>query len=223
MKLKDLPIGVQTFKNMREGNYVYVDKTEQIYPIVSKHYGAYFLSRPRRFGKSLTVSTMNELFSGNRELFKGLWIEDKWDWSKTHPVIHISFDSSDYRGLGLDMAILSELKKIADHYQIDFATDTYKERFQELIIKLSQKHGNVVILIDEYDKPIIDYLEKSETLQAKANQLILKNFYSILKNLESHLRMIFITGVSKFARVSIFSDLNHLDDLTLNPEYHPLF
>ncbi len=222
MKIKDLPISVQTFKNIRTGNYVYVDKTEQIYPIVAKHYGAYFLSRPRRFGKSLTVSTMNELFSGNRDLFKGLWIENKWDWSETHPVIHISFDILDYRSSGLDKAILSILGKTAKQNNIILTTETYKDQFQELIQKLSEAKGRVVVLIDEYDKPIIDYLEKLELPQAKINQAILKNFYSVLKYSEPYLKMVFITGVSKFSKVSIFSDLNHLNDITIDANYGAL-
>jgi hypothetical protein len=222
MKIKDLPISVQTFENIRTGNYIYVDKTEQLFPIVSKHYGAYFLSRPRRFGKSLTVSTINELFSGNRELFKGLWIEDKWDWSKTYPVIHISFDATGYRGMGLENAIKFELKQIADQNNIIFTTDDLQQQFKELIEKLSETKGRVVILIDEYDKPIIDYLEKLEMPQAKINQGILKSFYSALKSSEKYLRMVFITGVSKFSKVSIFSDLNHLNDLTIDDTYGTL-
>ena len=222
MKIKDLSIGVQTFTNMREGNYVYVDKTEQLYPLVSKHFGAYFLSRPRRFGKSLLVSTFKELYQGNRALFKDLWIEDKWDWSKTYPVIHISFDAIGYRDMGLGNAILYKLKQIADSYQLSLLSEGPQQQFQELIIKLHELKGRVVILIDEYDKPIIDYLERHEIPQAKVNQAILKSFYSVLKSSEDYLKMLFITGVSKFARVSIFSDLNHLTDLTINRDFGTL-
>ena len=222
MKIKDLSIGVQTLRSMREGNYVYVDKTEQLYPLVSKYFGAYFLSRPRRFGKSLLVSTMKELYQGNRALFKDLWIEDKWDWSTTYPVIHISFDATGYHDMGLGNAILYKLKQIADGYKVSLLSEGLQQQFQELIIKLHELHGRVVILIDEYDKPIIDYLEKDEIPQAKVNQAVLKNFYSVLKSSEDYLKMVFITGVSKFSQVSIFSDLNHLKDLTLNPEYGTL-
>jgi hypothetical protein len=217
-KLKDLPIGVQTFKNMREGNYVYVDKTEHAYNIAIKQ-GAYFLSRPRRFGKSLMLSTLEELFQGNRSLFKDLWIEDKWDWTKTHPVINLSFSNMGYKVMGLEKAILYELKELATLHGITFSTDSFDLQFRELIQKLSAKHGKVVILLDEYDKPIIDYMEKGKINQAKENQTIMKAFYSVLKNAELHIQMLFITGVSKFAKVSIFSDLNHLKDLTLHRDY----
>ncbi len=217
-ELRKLPKGIQTFKRMREGNYVYVDKTEHIYRLACD-FGVYFLSRPRRFGKSLTVSTFKELFEGNRPLFKGLWIEDKWDWSKTHPVIHISCASLSYKELGLATAFKIELKDIADKWGITFKTDSYQQQFKDLIEELYAKHGPVVILIDEYDKPIIDYLEKEDLPQAKANQKIMKNFYSVLKDSENYLRMLFITGVSKFSKVSIFSDLNHLTDLTIHKDF----
>ncbi len=217
-ELKDLPIGVQTFKKMRENNYVYVDKTAHIYDL-ARQQGAYFLSRPRRFGKSLTISTFKELFEGNRALFNGLWIEDKWDWSKKNPVIHISFAQAGYKTLGLENAILYELKELGKQFDIGFSTNGFSLQFRELIQKLHEKHGGVVILIDEYDKPIIDFLERGKLEQARENQNILKTFFSVLKDAEEYLRFLFITGVSKFAKVSIFSDLNHLSDLTLNQNY----
>lgn len=213
--MKDLPIGIQTFRNMREGDYVYVDKTELIYTLARKDTYS-FLSRPRRFGKSLLLDTFKELFLGSENLFKGLWIHDKWDWSKTYPVIHLSFDAMSYQGLGLDGAITRELKIYAKKYNIELPTDDYKSQFEDLLIQLHAKHGKVVLLIDEYDKPIIDYLESNELNQAKANQKIMKTFYSVLKKSEPYLRFFFITGVSKFSRVSVFSDLNYLDDLTLD-------
>jgi Predicted AAA-ATPase/PD-(D/E)XK nuclease superfamily len=222
-ELKRLPLSVQTFKNMREGNYVYVDKTEHIHRLTAHtHIGMYFLSRPRRFGKSLTVSTLKELFEGNRTLFKGLWIEDKWDWSVTNPVIHISFSDLGYKELGLEVAIKNELKNIGDKWGITFSNDSLQQQFKELVEQLGKQRGKVVILIDEYDKPIIDFLEKEDMPQAKANQKTLKNFYSILKGSEDFIRLLFITGVSKFSQVSIFSDLNHLTDLTMHPDYATL-
>jgi Predicted AAA-ATPase/PD-(D/E)XK nuclease superfamily len=216
--LKLLPIGVQTFKKMRENDYVYVDKTQHAYHLAING-GVYFLSRPRRFGKSLMVSTLKELFEGNRTLFKGLWIEDKWDWSKTRPVIHIPFSRLDYQSLGLLQAILDEIAAIAKEvgYVINDKT-ALKQNFEGLIKFLHEKHGKIAILIDEYDKPIIDYLESTQMHKAKENQLIMKTFYSVLKDAEVHIHTIFITGVSKFAKVSIFSDLNHLKDLTLDPK-----
>ena len=217
--MKDLPIGVQTFKNMRENDYVYVDKTAFIYPIAQKNNGSYFLSRPRRFGKSLFLDTIRELFLGNETLFRGLWIHDKWDWSKTYPVIHLSFDKMDYNDLGLDKAIAYELNLLAQEHDITFSTSSYKTQFRELLTQLSAKKGKIVLLVDEYDKPIIDYLEKDELPQAKKNQKIMKNFYSVLKGSEAYLRFFFVTGVSKFSRVSIFSDLNHITDLTTHPDF----
>ena len=213
--MKDLPIGVQTFKKMRENDFVYIDKTEFVYNIAKKE-GNNFLSRPRRFGKSLLLDTFRELFLGNEQLFKGLWIHDKWDWSKTYPVIHLSFDKMSYDGLGLDGAIKYRLNVLAEEHDIQFTTDDYKTQFEELLRKLFEKEGKVVLLIDEYDKPIIDYLEKDELPQAKKNQKIMKNFYAVLKGSEAYLRFFFVTGVSKFSKVSLFSDLNHIDDLTLD-------
>lgn len=220
--MKDLPIGVQTFKRIRENNYVYVDKTELVYALAEKIGGSYFLSRPRRFGKSLLVNTFKELFLGNEKLFQGLWIHDKCDWSQTSPVIHLSFDAIGYRDMGLDNALLFELKKIAEQQEIALTTTGIQQQFRELLDKLYQKRGKVVLLIDEYDKPIIDYLEKGELPEAKKNQIIMKNFYSVLKSSEDYLRFVFITGVSKFSKVSIFSDLNHLTDLTLHANYTTL-
>ena len=217
-ELKDLPIGVQTFKKMRENNYVYVDKTAHLHRLASKE-GVYFLSRPRRFGKSLMVSTFKELFEGNRKLFNGLWIEDKWDWSVTRPVIHLSFASMGYKTIGLEKAIIYELNELAKQHNITYLSDGFNLQFKELIQHLYDKHGKVVILIDEYDKPIIDFLEKGKIAQAKENQGIMKTFYSVLKDAEAYIQFLFITGVSKFAKVSIFSDLNHLSDLTLNENY----
>jgi Predicted AAA-ATPase/PD-(D/E)XK nuclease superfamily len=217
-ELKYLPIGVQTFLKMRSNPYVYVDKTEHVYRLAIKE-GQYFLSRPRRFGKSLMVSTFHELFEGNRLLFKDLWIEDKWDWSQKNPVIHLSFASADYQGMGLENAIRWELKQIADENNAPFSDDMLKTQFKNLIKYLYDKHGKVVILIDEYDKPIIDFLEKDKLPTAKINQEIMKTFYSALKDSEAYIRFLFITGISKFSKVSIFSDLNHLTDLTLHRDF----
>ena len=216
--MKNLPIGVQTFKKMRENDFVYVDKTEFVYNI-AKNEGNNFLSRPRRFGKSLLLDTFRELFLGNEILFKGLWIHDKWDWSKTSPVIHLSFDKMDYSDMGLDNAISDRLKDLAIQHKIKLTKRTFKGQFEELLTKLHETKGKVVLLIDEYDKPIIDYLEKSELQQARKNQKIMKNFYSVLKSSEAYLRFFFVTGVSKFSKVSIFSDLNHITDLTTHPSF----
>lgn len=222
MEKKFLPIGIQYFDVMIEGNYVYVDKTKQIFDLARRIGGAYFLSRPRRFGKSLVVSTLKELFEGKKHLFEGLWIHDKWDWTKKYPVIHLSFDVMGYKNIGLDKAIEHELNQIAQKHDIVLTATNYEYQFRELIESLYQKKGKVVLLIDEYDKPIIDFLETSKLPQAEINQTIMKNFYSILKNKSNEIRCLFITGVSKFSKVSIFSDLNHLDDLTIDKDFATL-
>ncbi len=211
--MQKLPIGIQDFRKLRSGGYLYVDKTEAIYRLTQEA-GYYFLSRPRRFGKSLLVSTMKELFSGNRELFTGLWIEDRWNWSETNPVLHIPFSSIGYKSLGLERALHEFLDDVSQEHDLGVEEEALEKKFSEVLERLSAKHSRVVLLIDEYDKPIIDYLGK-EIEQAKANREVLRKFYSILKDSDPHLRLVFITGVSKFSKVSIFSDLNNLDDLTI--------
>ena len=208
-----LPVGIQTFSELRENNYLYIDKTEQIQQLLNK--GKYFfLSRPRRFGKSLLLSTIKEIYQGNRDLFTGLWIADHWDWNKTHPVIHLSINKLDYQGLGLATALQQTLENLAAQHQITLVSTTLKSVFAELLEKLAKQHGKVVLLIDEYDKPLIDYLD--DIPQAKANQQTMKTFYSVLKDSDPYLEFLLITGVSKFSRVSIFSDLNNLFDLTFD-------
>jgi Predicted AAA-ATPase/PD-(D/E)XK nuclease superfamily len=219
--MKNLPIGIQTLGEIRAKNGIYVDKTPLVHQLVTSG-KYYFLSRPRRFGKSLTVSTLKELYLGNKVLFEGLWIYDKWDWSATNPVIHISFDAADYQGLGLEVAILHELDDCAKLYQITLEKETLKSKFKELITTLSTQYGKVVLLIDEYDKPIIDYIEGADIEQAKVNRLILRDFYSVLKNADAQLELVFITGISKFAKVSLFSHLNNLTDITLSEQYGTL-
>ena len=211
------PIGIQSFKEMRTGNFLYIDKTEYIYQLVEGS-KAYFLSRPRRFGKSLFVNTMEALFQGKKELFKGLFIEDKWDWEQRNPVIKISFSNIDHKELGLSIAIKKELRRLAESNGFELKSDSNGLMLRELIETIFKNQGQVVLLIDEYDKPIIDYLGES-TEKALENQGILKGFYSVLKDADDHLRMVFITGVSKFSRVSIFSDLNNLRDLTISKPF----
>ncbi len=218
MENQKYSIGIQDFAELIEGNYVYVDKTKYIYQMLQGKY--YFLSRPRRFGKSLLVNTLYYLFEGRKDLFKGLWIEEKIEWKK-YPIIKIDFTLLSYDELGLEISLKKRLLDIAQEYNIEINTEDIKSIFNELIIKLS-KIEKVVILIDEYDKPIGDYLEKEELDIAVKNRDILKNFYSTLKGLDSHIRFFFLTGITKFAKVSIFSDLNNLDDLTLHPKYGAL-
>jgi hypothetical protein len=221
-KLPNLPVGQQYFKSIRKGNAIYIDKTKYIYDLCEPIDKGYFLSRPRRFGKSLTLDTIHELFEGNRALFEGLWIEDKWDWSKTYPVIRLSLDAIGHEG-GLSNALIEAMHDIAETFEIELKKQLAGALFKELIEKVALKTGKqVVILIDEYDRPIIDYIDPYNLTMANKQRDILKQFFSILKNASKNIRFLFITGVSKFARVSIFSDLNHLIDLTLNKKYAAL-
>ena len=219
--MKHLPIGLQSLKEIHNRNCIYVDKTELIYKMTSTG-KFYFLSRPRRFGKSLLISTLKELFKGNKPLFEGLWIENRWDWTKTNPVLHFSFDTMGFVERGLLEVLKEQLKLKAEEFDIDIEGNNLKSLFEDLIKKLYQKYGNIVILIDEYDKPIIDFLEESKIEQGKANRDILRDFYGVLKNADEYLELVFITGISKFSKVSIFSHLNNLQDITLSPEYGTL-
>lgn len=211
-----LPIGVQDFRKIIENDFLYVDKTEYVHKMVS-HPGAYFLSRPRRFGKSITIAVLQELYLGSRELFKGLWIEDKWDWEKKHPVIRISFKDLNFEQRGLESPLADRMVEIAARYGIVLKAPTARDRFRELATILSAT-AKVVVLIDEYDAPITHYLGK-EVQQAIENRDYLRSFYSVLKEADHLLEFVFLTGVSKFSKVGIFSGLNNLQDLTFHPEY----
>ena len=210
-----LALGHQEFSEVIGNNCIYVDKTEYIYRLISEG-TYYFLSRPRRFGKSLLANTLKELFLGNKELFENLWIYDKWNWDETFPVIKISFSKIGHNIIGLEQAIDEQLENIAITNSIVLQKTVYPLKFEELIIKLSVK-GKVAVIIDEYDKPIIDYMD--DIPQAEENLKILKNFYSILKDSDKYIKFLFITGVSKFSHVSIFSDLNNLTDITIDSKY----
>ena len=218
-QLPNLPIGQQYFKSIRKGNAVYVDKTQYIYELCSPLDKGYFLSRPRRFGKSLTLDTISELFSGNRDLFEGLWIEDKWDWSVTFPIIRLSLDAIGHKD-GLKQALISALNKKASAFGLSLEGTTPGQAFQEFIEGVAAKTGKqVVVLIDEYDKPIVEHIDPYNLEKANEQRDTLKEFFSILKDASNHIRFLLITGVSKFSKVSIFSDLNHLTDLTLNKKF----
>ncbi|HLP44858.1 MAG TPA: AAA family ATPase [Candidatus Kapabacteria bacterium] len=222
LTMKNLPLSIQTFRDFIEQDYIYVDKTKPIHDLFARGGKYYFLSRPRRFGKSVLISTLAEIFSGNKELFKGLWIYDKIQWT-SNPIIHMDFSKIDYETPNkLKESIKKFLNKTAISHGLTLdEKKTFKESFVELIEKLSTK-GRVVILIDEYDKPLIEYIEVEEIETAKKIRKVLKNFYDVIKGMDAYLRFVFITGVSKFTRVSVFSDLNNLIDITLARNYSTL-
>lgn len=212
--MQKLPLGIQEFSKLRMQNMIYVDKTQHLHTLIKS--GSYhFLSRPRRFGKSLLVNTFKELFLANKHYFKGLWIEDKWEW-KPRPVIHIDFSRIYDRLSPLSKSIEKHLTRIFEENHIEPKGESIKELFGNLINALS-KNGNVAILIDEYDKPIIDVIEDAE--KAKENRAILKNLYSEIKPNDGKIEFFFVTGVTKFTQVSIFSELNNLSDITVNQKY----
>ena len=215
--MKLLPIGIQTFEKIRNSNYYYVDKTMFVKKL--EEGGYYFLSRPRRFGKSLFLDTLKEAFSGNKELFKGLYLYDNWDWDKKYPVVR--FDLSQAYP-DTEKNLIESLKSFLDDtatlHHIKLTKRLIPLKFQELIQKLYEKYNEkVVVLIDEYDKPILDVIEDIE--KAKRNRDILKKFFEILKPSDPYLKLVFLTGVSRFSKVSIFSGLNQLNDITIDPNF----
>ena len=216
---------IYTFENLRKGGYTHVDKTAILKELADDSRGRqFFIARPRRFGKSLAVSTLKCLFEGKRDLFKGLAIEPKWDWSKKWPVIHIDMGTMQYDTVGeLSAAIASYLNGEAARLGVSIERNaTIPEMFRELIIKTAatSDDGQVVVLVDEYDKPLLGHLMKPEVTVFKN---FLKPFYGVMKYEERYQRFTFITGVSKFSKVSIFSDLNNLKDYTLNAAVATLF
>jgi hypothetical protein len=210
--MKKLSLPLNDFANVIEENRIYVDKTKFLTPLIENR-GFYFLSRPRRFGKSLLLSTFKYIFQGRKDLFKGLYIEDKIEW-KTYPVIYLDFLNISYKDTTLVEGLKSYLLGEAEKENITLRGNSPREFLKELITKLKEKHSqNVVILIDEYDKSIVDYID--EPAQAAVNRDTLKNFFGTLKGMTVDIQFIFLTGVSKFSKVSLFSDLNNLVDLTL--------
>lgn len=218
---KRLSTTISTFRTLIREQCMYVDKTREIYTLVSQPHGQFFLSRPRRFGKSLTLSTLDAIFQGDRALFKGLYIDDQpYDW-QPYPIIRLVLNACPASTVvELDRKLCMILAAIAEDYGIEITGSGAVEHFHALIRKLCRQHGPVVILIDEYDKPILDnILSREEVLPIRT---FLKQFYGLIKALEDNIRFSLITGVSKFTQVSLFSDLNHLDDITMMPEYATL-
>ena len=219
MPRRRLPIGIQTFRKLREDDCYYVDKTAFIRRLLDEG-THFFLSRPRRFGKSLFLDTCKELFEGSEALFEGLHIHEHWDWSVRHPVLRLSFGSGTYQGpddlrkeVGAQLTALEEEAEV-----IPRDDDTAPARFRRLTKALHERTGQrAAVLIDEYDKPILDALETPEV--ARANRDFLRGLYATIKDSDAHIRFSFLTGVSKFSKVSLFSGLNNLIDITLDPEY----
>ena len=219
MARKKLPIGIQTFAKIREGGaHYYVDKTEIALRLIEQG-THFFLSRPRRFGKSLFLDTLKELFEGNAALFQGLYAETHWDWSVRFPVLRFSFGGGVIGDAQeLQSRLDSPLRRFEEAHGLSAEDSSAAERFRSLIYHLAQTTGQrVVVLIDEYDKPILDRIEDKE--KALTIREGLKDFYSVIKDSDSHVRFAFLTGVSKFSKVSLFSGLNNLQDITLDARY----
>ena len=259
MERRKLPAGIQTFREIREEGYYYVDKTHYARRVAEGAGKHHFLSRPRRFGKSLFVDTLKELYEGNEPLFRGLAVHDAWDWSKRHPVVRLSFAGGNFKRPGeLPASITRQIAAVERRAAVRASeTASPAGRFADLLEALHERTGErVVVLVDEYDKPILDArpgprpaADEGGTsssagsaspvgaqaeagrggadrggashagMQAEANRDDLRGLYGMLKDCDAHLERTFLTGVSKFSKVSLFSDLNFLTDLTLDPDY----
>ncbi len=219
--MKKLPLGIQTFAKIIETNCVYVDKTKYIYELIQGE--CFFFARPRRFGKSLLCSTLKDLFLGKKELFSGLWIDKNanYQWP-IHPVIHMDLSQgSRATPEELRASLMRKLDSIAGHYGVEpLVHTTPGEMLESLAISLFKKFGSknrVVLIIDEYDKPILDTIEKPDV--AHKMREVLKNFYEVIKGLDEYLRFVFITGVTRFSKTSIFSGLNQLVNISMDPRF----
>ena len=218
MNKRKLPIGIQTFRTIREESYYYVDKTPYLRRLVEEG-THYFLSRPRRFGKSLLLDTLKELFEGNEPLFEGLDIHDGWNWSVRYPVVRLDFGSGDFSEPGyLHTEAMAQLTAIEDEMEVEGRYDTAPARLRHLLRALHRRSGRrVVVLVDEYDKPILEALAVPEV--ARANRDYLRGLYATIKASDAHVKFTLLTGVSKFSKVSLFSGLNNLIDITLDPRH----
>jgi len=216
--MEKISTDIYSFRKLRENGFTYVDKTAMLLPLCDLSIGSqFFIARPRRFGKSLLVSTLHCLFEGRRELFKGLAIEPKWDWSKSWPVLHLDMGSCQSETVeGLFGKMRAMLKQEADRLGVVLQDDDPANAFRFLIGDLADKSPDrqIVLLVDEYDKPLLGHLSCPDVTQFRN---ALKEFYSVIKTLEAKQRFTFLTGVSKFSKVSIFSDLNNLKDRTMSP------
>ena len=219
MTRRSLPIGIQTLREIREGDFYYVDKTGFALRLIAEG-KYYFLSRPRRFGKSLFLDTLAELFAGNEALFRGLEAEHRWDWSRRYPVIRLSFGGGVIQSRAeLERRILALLRKNQEALGVRCGDQTdIVGCFSELIERAHAATGErVVVLVDEYDKPILDNITAPATAREMRDGL--RNLYSVIKDADAHIRFAFLTGVSKFSKVSLFSGLNNLKDITVDTRY----
>ncbi len=217
--MKNLPIALHTLAAIHDNNMVYIDKTEMAWHLL-KQTGRFFLSRPRRFGKSLFVDTLKEIFEGNKELFKGLYIYNKWDWTLVYPVILIDFASGVLQSRSeLDNRIRKILSRNQKRLGVDCAADNdIPGLLEDIILNSFKKYGSrVVVLVDEYDKPMLDNIDHPEVAAQMREGL--KNLYSVLKGEDAHIQFVFMTGVSKFSKVSLFSGTNQLIDITLDEDF----
>ena len=213
-----LPLGLQTFAEVREGAYAYVDKTPHALKLIASG-KLYFLARPRRFGKSLFLDTLLNLFEGRRELFTGLHAEANWDWEVQYPVVKLDMSSGSESIAVLKLALEDNLRYAASSLGVELsAANEPAILFQQLLRRAHEHYDRrVVVLIDEYDKPMLDNIDDIEIADQMHKQL--RGFYSIIKAADKHLRFVMLTGVSKFSKVSIFSGLNNLKDISLDPRY----
>ncbi|WP_462269000.1 ATP-binding protein [Desulfobacter sp.] len=219
--IKKLPIGIDDFQEIISGNYCYVDKTDLIHNLVDQG-KYYFLSRPRRFGKSLLMDTIAQAFIGKKELFKGLYLESNWDWDEKYPVIRIDFAGGVLTSRRqLDTTIIEMLNNDAESRGLALKNTEIHLAFSELITSIRRQAGQrPVVLVDEYDKPILDNITDRETATQIRDGL--RHFYSVLKARGGDLKFVMLTGVSKFSKVSLFSGLNNLEDITLDPAFGTL-
>ncbi|MFA7083797.1 MAG: AAA family ATPase [Arcobacteraceae bacterium] len=219
MQLKKLPIGIQTFSDIRKDDYIYVDKTDIAHKLI-ENYRYAFLARPRRFGKSLFLDTLRNIFEAKKEHFKGLAIEDKWNWNISYPVIHINFAKGKIESREeLDETIFRTLRQNQERLKVECKDkDSVAGCFDTLIQECHKKYGqNVVILVDEYDKPILDNIDNPDIAKEIRDGLV--NLYSVIKGSDEFIKFAFLTGVSKFTKTSLFSGLNNLVDISLDEDY----
>ncbi|MBQ1662856.1 MAG: AAA family ATPase, partial [Treponema sp.] len=219
---RKLPIGIQDFEYLRTNGFTYIDKTKFVYHL-SQNGKAYFLSRPRRFGKSLFLSTLRYYWEGRRELFEGLKIteleKDNPDAWKKYPVFYFDFNKKNFRrDTALEEVLDEHLRSWESVYGNEMSEKSLEERFRHLLVKAYEKTGlGCVVLVDEYDKPLLETMDISEI--EEHNKAVFKGFFSTLKSYDRYLRFVFLTGVTKFSKVSIFSDLNQLNDISLDFDY----